>query len=248
MLNVESSLTSPREPTICSTGVRNVAMPPNQGSVSWKWMWEWGWKKEVASAEIRTKQSPKVKGTFNSSKSNLNQGSIDFHLERWWTDREKGFQEVSVQLSPSTSQRGASLRSTTSSRLKTARLAVIAVEDIGSSIFVPTMTNILHFLTGLANTHLMSYDVIGTLPPLKYTSGLTGIWSALSKGWVAPPQKITVTMAIREVVVKNTWGTMGHVAGMVFNNHATTNIFMNDCSSTKNWMDGYVHKTLQELP
>ena len=52
---------------------------------------------------------------------------------------------------------------------------MIAVEDIGSSIFVPTMTNILHFLTGLANTHLMSYDVIGTLPPLKYTSGLTGI-------------------------------------------------------------------------
>ena len=52
---------------------------------------------------------------------------------------------------------------------------MIAVEDIGSSIFVPTMTNILHFLTGLANTHLMSYDMIGTLPPLKYTSGLTGI-------------------------------------------------------------------------
>ena len=67
------------------------------------------------------------------------------------------------------------MRSTTSSRLKTARLAVIAVEDIGSSIFVPTMTNILSRLTGLTNTHLMSYDVIGTLPQLKYTSGLTGI-------------------------------------------------------------------------
>ena len=106
------------------------------------------------SSETRTKQSPKAKGTFKSSKSNLNQGSFDFHLERGWTDREKGFQEVSVQLSPSTSQRGASLRSTTSSRLKTARLAVIAVEVIGSSIFVPTTTNILHFLTGLANTHL----------------------------------------------------------------------------------------------
>ena len=67
------------------------------------------------------------------------------------------------------------MRSTTSSRLKTARLVVIAVEDIGSSISVPTMTNILRRLTRLANTHLMSYDVIGTLPPLKYTSGLTGI-------------------------------------------------------------------------
>ena len=108
----------------------------------------------MASAEIRTKESPKVKGTFNSSKSNLNQGSFDFHLERGWADREKGFQEVSVQLSPSASQRGPTLRSTTSSRLKTARLAVIAVEVIGSSIFVPTTTNILHFLTGLANTHL----------------------------------------------------------------------------------------------
>ena len=67
------------------------------------------------------------------------------------------------------------MRSTTSSRLKTARLAVIAVEDIGSSIFVSTMTNILHFLTGLANTHLMSYDMIGTLLPMIYISGLTGI-------------------------------------------------------------------------
>ena len=52
---------------------------------------------------------------------------------------------------------------------------MIAVEDIGSSIFVSTMTNILHFLTGLANTHLMSYDMIGTLLPMIYISGLTGI-------------------------------------------------------------------------
>ena len=35
-------------------------------------------------------------------------------------------------------------------------------------------------------------------------SRLTGISSALRSGWVAPPQKITVAMAIKEVVVRNT--------------------------------------------
>ena len=82
-------------------------------------------------------------------------------LKRGWAVCEKRFQEVPVQPAPATSQRGPTLGNLTNPRLKAARLPVIAVEHLlGRSTFLPTMTTLLPWFTGLAYTHLK----IGTDP------------------------------------------------------------------------------------